>query len=453
MGRALGRTISGRLMLAAAFVFATRFLAAQEAAPVPPLLTVDQAVQIAIANNVSLKIANLDVDKSKWQVAAAKTRRLPAISTYLFASGNLNSPTFNFSQGIFGRINGLPNPAQNINIDLSQGVSGFANAQVAQPISQLYKLHLAIQEKQLSSDLASQQFRGKKQSVVADVKQAYYAVLQTESALKSTEATVKQYEETDRVATQYIAQEAVLQSESLDVKAKLAEARYQVVELQNNLQTQKEQLNYLLGRDLETDFTAEEVPPISMKETDLQLAQQTALAQRPEIKEAEINVQRAEVDRKLAKSQYIPDVGVAFHYSSPLNTAILPKNIASAGVEMSWEPFDWGRRKDDVNEKKITLEQSQYQLKDAHSQVLLDVNSHFRKLDQSRQLLSVAQAAQAAENQKLREVNDKFRQSSVLLRDVLQQQAAVANANHDYEQALLAFWTAKAEFEKALGEE
>jgi outer membrane protein len=50
-------------------------------------------------------------------------------------------------------------------------------------------------------------------------------------------------------------------------------------------------------------------------------------------------------------------------------------------------------------------------------------------------------------------VNDKFRQSSVLLRDVLQQQAAVANANHDYEQALLAFWTAKAEFEKALGEE
>jgi outer membrane protein len=425
-------------MLVAALVFATRSLAAQEAAPVSPLLTIEQAVQIAIANNVSLKIANLDVDKSKWQVAAAKTRRLPAISTYLFASGNLNSPTFNFSQGIFGRINGLPNPAQNIRIDLSQGITGFANAQVAQPISQLYKIHLAIQEKQLSSELASQQFRGKKQSVIADVKQAYYAVLQTESALKSTAATVKQYEETDRVATQYIAQEAVLQSESLDVKAKLAEARYQVVELRNNLQTQKEQLNYLLGRDLETDFTTEEVPPISLKETDLQVAQQTALAQRPEIKEAEINVQRA---------------GVAFHYSSPLNTEILPKNIASAGVEMSWEPFDWGRRKDDVNEKKITLEQTQYQLKDAHSQVLLDVNNHFRKLDQSRQLLSVAQAAQAAANEKLREVNDKFRQSSVLLRDVLQQQAAVANANHDYEQALLAFWSAKAEFEKALGEE
>ncbi|MGA8492000.1 MAG: TolC family protein [Terriglobales bacterium] len=451
MGRVV-RAMFGRLM-AAVCLFAAPWLIAQENAPAPPLLTLDQAIQIAIANNISLKIANLDVDKSNWQVAAAKTRRLPNFSTNLFASGDLNSPAFTFNQGIFGFVNDVPVPSRNMRVDLSQGVTGFAMAQVAQPITQLYKIHLGIEEKRLSSDLASQQFQGKRQSVVADVKQAYYAVLQTESALKSTEATVKQYEETDRVVLQYIAQEAVLQSDSLDVKAKLAQARYQIVELRNNLQTQKEQLNYLLGRDLETDFTTEQVPPISLAETDLQGAQRTALAQRPEIKEAEINVQRADVDRKLAKSQYIPDLGVAFHYYSPLNTEILPKNVAAAGVEMNWEPFDWGRRKDEVNAKKITLEQSQYQLKDVRSKILLDVNNRFRKLDQSRQLLAVAQAAQAAATEKLREVNDQFRQSSVLLREVLQQEAAVANANHDYEQALLAFWTAKAEFERALGEE
>ncbi len=441
------------LALVAFLILAAPSLKAQEASPAPPMLTVSQAVQIAIANNISLKIAGLDVNKSNWDVAAAKTRRFPAISTYLFASGDLNSPTFTFSQGIFGKINSLPNPSETTRINLSQGVTGFADAQVAQPITQLYKIHLAIREKQLSSDMASQQLRGKRQSVVADVKQAYYAVLQTESALQSADATVKQYVETDRVATQYIEQQGVLQSESLDVKAKLAQARFQVVQLHNNLQTQKEQLNYLLGRDLETDFTTEQVPAISLKETDLQIAQGTALTQRPEIKEAEINVERADVDRKLAKSQFIPDIGAAFHYSSPLNTEILPKNIAAAGVEISWEPFDWGRRKDEVNAKKVTLEQTQYQLKDARSQVVLDVNNHFRKLDESRQLLSVAEAAQAAANEKLREVNDKFRQSSVLLRDVLQQQTAVATADHDYEQALLAFWTAKAEFEKALGEE
>ena len=93
--------MSVRLALVAFLILAAPSLKAQEASPAPPMLTVSQAVQIAIANNISLKIAGLDVNKSNWDVAAAKTRRFPAISTYLFASGDLNSPTFTFSQGHF----------------------------------------------------------------------------------------------------------------------------------------------------------------------------------------------------------------------------------------------------------------------------------------------------------------------------------------------------------------
>lgn len=425
---------------------------AQEAAAAP-VLTLDQAIQIAVANNRALKIAGLDVDKSKWDVASAKAERLPQTKGYLFASGNLTSPTFIFKEGTFGSIGNVPIPQKDTPIALSHGVTGNAYAQVAQPISQLYKIHLFIREKQLSSDLSSQQYRAKKQTLVADVKQAYYAVLQTESGLDSAQAAVKQYEETDRLVGQYLAQEAVLKSESLDVKAKLAQSKFQVIQLRDNLQTQKEQLNDLLGRDLETDFRTEAVPPPNWNELDLKAAQQTALQQRPEISEAEINVKRATFDRKLAQAQYIPDVGAALHYFTPLNTEILPTNILSAGLELSWVPWDWGKRRDDVKQKKLTVDQSEYQLKDAQSKVVLDVNNRFRKLEETRTLLDVAQAARDAANEKLKETMDKFKQQSVLLRDLLQQDTAVANANHDYEQALLAFWSAKAEFEKALGEE
>src|SRR5215469_3343631 len=99
MVRALGRTVSAGLL--ATLLLTAICVAAQENSVSPPLLTIDQAIQTAIANNVSLKIAFLDVTKSNWEVAAAKTRRLPAISTYLFASGDLNSPAFTFKQGIF----------------------------------------------------------------------------------------------------------------------------------------------------------------------------------------------------------------------------------------------------------------------------------------------------------------------------------------------------------------
>jgi outer membrane protein len=418
-----------------------------------PELSLSEAIQIALMNNRPAKIAQLDITKADWEVASTKTKRFPAISTYLFGSKNLTSPSFTFKANTFQTPQGEPVPATDTKIALSSGFTGYTVAEVAQPLTQLYKIGLAIHEQKLEVDLSREKYQAKRQSVVADVKQAYYAVLQTESALDSASAAVKQYQETDRVVLDYIAQRSVLKSSSLDVKAKLAQAQYQVVQLNDTLQTQKEKLNNLLGRDLDTPFHTEQVPAIQYEEADLKVARQTALTQRPEVKEAEIDTHRAEYDRRLAKAQYIPDIGAAFHYMTPFNTAILPQNIASAGFEMRWEPFEWGRRRDDVKQKETIVEQSKYQLDETRSQVVLDVDNSFRKLAESRSLLAVAEAARAAANEKLREVNDKFRRSAVLLRDVLEQQAAVASADNEYEESLLAFWSAKASFEKALGEE
>lgn len=418
-----------------------------------PELPLSEAIQIALTNNRNVNIAKLEITKSEWQLASTKTKRLPSITAYLLGSGNITSPTFTFKQGVFGTVDGKPNPDKDVKIKLSSGFTGYTVDEVAQPLTQLYKIGLAIKEQRLEVDLSRYKYLGKRQSIAADVKQAYYALLQTESALDSADATVKQYQETDRIATNYLAQQSVLKSSSLDVKAKLAQAQYQIIQLKNTLLTQRERLNSLLGRDIDTSFRTQQVPPIEHEETDLKLARSTALTQRPEVKEAEIDTQRAEYDRKLAKAQYIPDIGATVRYVTPFNTAVLPQNIAVAGFEMRWEPFEWGRRKDDVKQKEAVVGQTKLQLDETRSQVLIDVDNNFRKLTESRSLLAVADAARTAANEKLREVNDKFKTSAVLLRDVLEQQAAVANANNDYEESLLAFWSAKANFEKALGEE
>ena len=270
--------IFGRAIpLIAVALFIGSALMAQEVAEAP-LLTVDQAVEIALANNRGLRIARLDIDKSKWQVAEIKTNRLPALKSYIFAAGNLNSPNFEFKEGTFGTIGNVPIPPKNTPIPLSTGIGGSQLFQIAQPITQLYKINLGIHEQQLGVDYTNQEYRAKRQSVVSDVKQAYYGVLQSESALEAAKTSVTQYEETDRVALQYVAQEAILKSDSLDVKAKLAQAKYQVIHLNNDLQTRKEHLNDLLARDLITDFHTQAVPPQSFEEIDLKAAQQTALS-------------------------------------------------------------------------------------------------------------------------------------------------------------------------------
>jgi outer membrane protein TolC len=40
---------------------------------------------------------------------------------------------------------------------------------------------------------------------------------------------------------------------------------------------------------------------------------------------------------------------------------------------------------------------------------------------------------------------------AALLSDVLQTQATLADADYQYQQALLAYWTARADYEKAIG--
>src|SRR4029077_645609 len=151
----------------------------------------------------------------------------------------------------------------------------------------------------------------------------------------------KQYLELDRVVLQRVSQEAALKSDSLEVKAKLANEQYALVQLRNTLNTRKEYLNDLLGRDIRTEFRTEQVPAASFEEVELKVAHERALTQRSELKQAELNARRAEYDRRAAKADYIPDVGVAFNYISPFNVEVLPTNVASFGFQLKWEPWDW----------------------------------------------------------------------------------------------------------------
>jgi outer membrane protein len=432
----------------------TGFIFAQDSTPAAPLLTINDAIQLAIANNRSLKIANLDVDKSRWQVAEVKTKRLPAFSSTILGSQLLRPVSFSFPAGAFGVFPSVgPIPSSDTKITTPTQPVAYVVSQATQPLSQLYKIHLGIRAQELNSQLTSEKARAARQGLIKDVKQGYYAVLQSESELDAAEANVQQYQELDRVVLQRVSQEAALKSDSLDVKAKYANEKYKVVQLRNTLDSRKEYLNNLLGRDIRTEFRTEHVPDASYEEVELKIAQGRALAQRPEIREAEINLRQAEYDRRIAKADYIPDVGMAFNYASNFNVDVLPRNMTSIGFELKWEPWEWGRRKDVVNQKKITETQAQTQLHEAQSKVLMDVNSRFRKLEESRMLIAVAQAQRGAAQQRLVEVTRKYQQQEVLLSDLLRQQATTSGARDDYQQALLGFWTAKSEFEKSLGED
>ena len=83
----------------------------------------------------------------------------------------------------------------------------------------------------------------------------------------------------------------------------------------------------------------------------------------------------------------------------------------------------------------------------------IEINSRYRTLAEARAYLAVAETAQTAAREKLRVRTNQFQIQAAMLTDVLQQRSEVASMNDRYQQALVAFWSAKADFERAVGEE
>jgi outer membrane protein len=428
-------------------------IVAEELATPADALTIDQAVQIALANNRDLKIVSLSLSASKEKLAAEKTRRLPSFNTYVFGSQVLQPFSFTVQAGQFGTISGTQIPPINTPITTPAQFTAYIFGTASQPLLTLYKINLHIHGQELSVEQAAQKLREERISLVDDVRQAYYSIVEIQNVIEATQASIEQYEELDRISTQYVAEQVVLKSESLEVKAKLADEQYKLLQAQDKLALAKETLNNLLGRDINTQFTALNPIELSAVEETLPAAQALALAQNPKVKEAEITVQQADNARRQTKAQYMPDVGASFHYLSPFGVNFVPQNVMALGLEFNWEPFDWNRRKHEVNEKVMQVEQSKLSLDDIKAQVLINVDTQFRSLHEARVAVNVATAKKEASTEKLREVTEKFRQTTVLLRDVLQQQAAVEGSNADYNEAMAKFWTARANFQKAIGEE
>jgi outer membrane protein TolC len=268
---------------------------------------------------------------------------------------------------------------------------------------------------------------------------------------------VKLYRELDRVTGEYVVQQVALKTDLMDVQTRVAKAEYEVLTLNNTLSSQKEQLNNLLGRDVRTEFNVTdglETAQATMRETDLAEARKRAIEQRPEIREARLRVQQANLDKRAKKSEFIPDVSLTFTHAQTFNYSnFVPHSVSGVGVQVEWEVFDWGRKKNEVAEKNRTIAQAGNTLTETESQVAMEVNARFRTLQESCQLIRIAKLAQTTARANVQIAAYKYRLDAVLLKDVLQAQTSLANADYDYQKALLSFWTAKADFEKAIGED
>lgn len=420
-----------------------------------PELTLEQAVEIAVANNSNLQTASLETQRAADDLAANRTRRFANTQIVGLGAQLVTKPSVTFPAGSLGvyRATG-PIPSTNKTIEIARKPAGTADIAVAQPLSTQYQLHLQLKALALGLEGTRQDQEKTRLEVIDQVRRAYYTVVDAQSALDSLQASLPYYEESHRLALENRGKETILESDLLNADAQLLKIQNAISDANDSVASASETLNDLMGRDIHTQFR---VAAISDADTDLatpEAMEARALQDRPDVKKAKLQVQQADYDARAKKAEYIPDVSLAFDYYTTTNFQnVLPSNIGTVGLSLKWEPWDWGRRRKEYAEKRVKEEQAKVGVDATERGVLVEVRNACRQLENTRRQLALSDATERATRQKLKEIQEQVKRQAALSSELFQAQSDLASADSQQQQTLAAFWKARADLKKAIGEE
>jgi outer membrane protein TolC len=420
-----------------------------------PELTLEKAVEQAVANNSSLKNASLETRRAVDDLAANRTRRFANTQVTALGAQLVTKPSITFpagSLGVYGATG--PIPATNQKIEIARKPAGIVNVSAAQPLSTQYQLHLQLKALALGLEGTRQDQEKTRLEVVDQVRRAYYAVIEAQSALDSLHASLPYYQESHRLALENRGKETILESDLLNTDAQLLKIQNAISDASDRVASASEQLNDLMGRDIHTQFRVAAAGDADTDRATPEAMETRALQSRPDMKKAKLQLKQADYDARAKKAEYIPDVSLAADYYTTANFEnVLPGNIGTVGLSLRWEPWDWGRKHQEFAEKRTKEEQARVGVDATQRAVLLEVRNACRQLENTRRQLTLSDASERAARQKLKEVQEQVRREAALSKDLFQAQSALASADSQQQQALASFWKARADLKKAIGEE
>lgn len=426
---------------------------AEPAGPPAPLLSLQDAVEMAHHHNHLLAGTARTVSEAEERTSAIFTRRLPTLQVDAFGGRLLSSFELSIPVGGPGAIGTFPTTNNALTVPSSWGSA--AMVRLIQPLTQQYRIGLSIDVAQFDRQIAQEGVRRERQRVAADVRTSYYQISAREAGIVALQDLVRSVEELDVITSRYLVEGLVLRSDALEVKARLARERQRLDTALSGLAAEREHLNQLLGRDVLERFRvatpSELTPPAAA--LSIEASRERAEAARAEIRAASLRASQADTQRKLANAGWIPDVSLVAAYTRLMNSETTPQDIGTVGLFFSWEAFDWGRKAHEAREHEHAREQARELRVEAEQQITVEVGQRWRAVRDSAALVEATRLESDASAASLETDRNRYRENAAILRDLLRTEARLSSARHDFTDALAGYWSAVAELERAIGNE
>jgi outer membrane protein TolC len=137
------------------------------------------------------------------------------------------------------------------------------------------------------------------------------------------------------------------------------------------------ELNDLLGLPLNTQLELAPAAPASFDQRSRDDYVQAAWAAHPEILAAEQAVRKARAGVTAAKSAYIPDITAYARHTYQNGVPFFVRNFGSFDLTLTWEVFDFGKRRAAVREREAQLAQAEENLQRLKEEVAVGIERSY----------------------------------------------------------------------------
>lgn len=414
-------------------------------------LTLNEAVQLALSQNRLLKIAKLKVSENEQKKAGQRAAYLPTITNQSNALHTTALENIGIPAGAFGAVRGTLIPGQGVTIAQGERNLFSSGTQISQPLTQLIRIHQANRIAAADVAVSRDDLKKAETEVALQVHTLYFGVLIARLQKQAAEQQQAFATERFRESEDDVRNGNALKVAAIQGKVGLLESQQSVLTAQLQLSDLNTELNDLLGLPLDTQLELDEAIPAGFELRSREDYVQTAWSENPEILAAEEAVRKANAGVGAAKSAYIPDITAYARQSYQNGVPFLVRNFGTFGVSLTYDVFDFGKRRAAVREREAQLQQAQENLQRLKDQAAVAIERDYNKVERTKSLVEVAKHVVALRQESERVAGNQLSQGILLVSDHRQNTAATCKAQADYLQASLGYVLAWAELEQAVG--
>jgi cobalt-zinc-cadmium efflux system outer membrane protein len=278
------------------------------------------------------------------------------------------------------------------------------------------------------------------------VGQLFYNVLLAESTLDLANADLKSFQDTVNISESQYKSGGMSQNDFLQVKLQLAQFQTSVEQATLSRAQALSDLRVQLGEesvpavyDVAGPF---EYQALTVKIEDLQAK---ALANRPDLRAAQLGITAAQSQYGLAKANGKQDVTVSANYSH-----VNAISAVTWSVSVPLPIFD--RNQGNIAQTRIAITQAREQQLQVQGQVLADVRDAYLGVESNGRVVQIYRSGVLDDAKQSRDISEyAFRRGATPLLNFLQAQRSYDAIELSYRQALAAYLTATEQLRQAVG--